>query len=41
MAAKPIDTDFALLADLADHAHRLLAQFIALPTPRLTERLNC
>jgi hypothetical protein len=31
MAAKPIDPDFSFLQNLADHAHKLLQEFVALP----------
>src|SRR5215469_4731335 len=31
MAAKPVDPDLLLLADLADHAHKLINEFISLP----------
>ena len=30
MAAKPVDPDLAFLSDLADHAHRLINEFISL-----------
>lgn len=31
MAAKPVDPNPSFLADLADHAHKLIDQFISLP----------
>jgi hypothetical protein len=31
MAAKPIDTDLTILADLAEHAHKLLHEFVDRP----------
>ena len=43
MAAKPTDTDLALLSDLADYAHRLLGEFTVLPcseADRATELLS-
>lgn len=42
MAAKPIDPDLSFLADLADHAHKLIDEFISLPSSereRATELL--
>jgi hypothetical protein len=43
LAAKPTETDVALLSDLAGYAHRLLGEFIALPcseADKATELLN-
>src|SRR5215469_3064186 len=45
MAAKPIDPSFNVefLADLADHAHKLIDEFLALPASereRATELIN-
>jgi hypothetical protein len=31
MAAKPADTDFTVLSNLADHAHKLLREFVDQP----------
>jgi hypothetical protein len=31
MAAKPVGPDFSILPDLADHAHKLVNEFVALP----------
>lgn len=35
MAAKPVDPDRLVLSTLADHAHKLLREFIALPNREL------
>ena len=35
MAAKPVDPDFSILQNLADHAHKLLQEFVALPHSEL------
>ena len=32
MAAKPSDPDILLLSNLADHAHKLMQEFVALPS---------
>jgi hypothetical protein len=43
VAAKPTETDFALLSELADHAHKLLGEFVILPcteADRASELLN-
>jgi hypothetical protein len=35
MAAKPVEPDLSILQNLADHAHKLLHEFVALPHSEL------
>jgi hypothetical protein len=35
MAAKPVDPDLTVLQSLADHAHKLLHEFVSLPDHEL------